>query len=248
MQEGLITLTERFRLCKPLQQSDVAAFVEWLSNAYIYLAMVDYPYPTSFLQPLPGWPLNVGCSQVLKYQTNLLEAMYQGPAVFYNTSGTTKCMDISPSSIGANVGLIWFYQACTEMTVAYGTNGVTDMFPPNPFSVEALTAKCQKLYGVTPRVNWIPLWAGGWNITASSNIIFSNGRLDPWCNGGILHDLSDSLIAIVIDKAAHHLDLRFSEPEDPVEVTAARVQEGTIVQSWLNKYYQRLRLPNPLKS
>lgn len=31
-----------------------------------YMAMTDYPYPTGFLQPLPGWPVEVACAQVMK--------------------------------------------------------------------------------------------------------------------------------------------------------------------------------------
>jgi lysosomal Pro-X carboxypeptidase len=30
-------------------------------DAYVYLAMIDYPYPNDFLMPVPGWPVNASC-------------------------------------------------------------------------------------------------------------------------------------------------------------------------------------------
>lgn len=30
---------------------------DWLESAYSYLAMVDYPYPSDFMMPLPGYPI-----------------------------------------------------------------------------------------------------------------------------------------------------------------------------------------------
>jgi lysosomal Pro-X carboxypeptidase len=30
---------------------------DWLSSAYSYLAMVDYPFASDFLMPLPAYPI-----------------------------------------------------------------------------------------------------------------------------------------------------------------------------------------------
>ena len=53
-------MSETFKLCQPLKTTgDVGSFKNWIAGNYDYLAMVDYPYPANFLNPLPGFPIKV---------------------------------------------------------------------------------------------------------------------------------------------------------------------------------------------
>lgn len=48
---------------------------------------------------------------------------------------------------------------------------------------------------------------GGKKLDSLSNVVFSNGNYDPWSGGGVLESLSDSVVAVLIDQGAHHLDV-----------------------------------------
>ena len=67
-------------------------------------------------------------------------------------------------------------------------------------------------------------------------LFFSNGKLDPWSRGGFLESVSETVVAIVIDEGAHHLDLRSSNPADPPSVIKARDQEKTLTHDWIKEY------------
>jgi len=208
--------------------------------------MLNYPYPTNFEGPLPGWPVRVSCGYLTNSSFELLDRMAQVVGLVYNST-SLSCFNISAEffvcSDASGCGgsrddsdaLSWDYQACTEIIHNIGTNGRTDMFPPAPWTINFLNNYCTQNWNVRPRPHWMPL---NTNLKTSSRIIFSNGDLDPWHSGGVLHNLSDSLIAIRIAEGAHHLDLRSSNPEDPISVINARKQESQILGEWLQEIFQ----------
>lgn len=67
----------------------------------------------------------------------------------------------------------------------------------------------------------------------ASNIIFSNGLMDPWSGGGVLRTPNDKITVIIIPDTAHHLDLRESNPNDPASVISARLKEKQTIKKWL---------------
>ena len=52
---------------------------------------------------------------------------------------------------------LYDFQVCTEIVLPGGTNNVTDMFPPLPFTLEMRTNYCEKHLGVTPRNHWLSI-------------------------------------------------------------------------------------------
>lgn len=54
-------LQQMMQICSSLNRKEdvTSTLFNWLSSAYSYLAMADYPYPASFLGPMPGNPINV---------------------------------------------------------------------------------------------------------------------------------------------------------------------------------------------
>ena len=158
-----------------------------------------------------------------------------------------------PRSCGGS----WGYQWCTEMVQPFTSGTARDMFwPYAPYNYSASAEACVRDWGVTPREGWARVGLGGKRIGDASKILFSNGRLDPWSGGGVLEDISDDLPAVLIPSGApsvhvpphrpcvhvspsvhvsgaHHIDLMFSDPADPPDVTAARESELDTLLGWV---------------
>lgn len=126
------------------------------------------------------------------------------------------------------------------------------MFPSATWDTVEVTAGCQETYNLTPQLYWALDYYGGWDVSKdfakASNIIFSNGTLDPWQAGGITNTDAASTIAgftlenndkctvLYIEGSAHHLDLRLPNAADPATLTAARVTETSMIAQYIDEY------------
>ena len=83
----------------------------YLTDLWTNLAIMDYPYPTNFLAPLPANPVLAACLPLATNYTEdqqLLGLVYQAASVYFNTSGEAKCLDLGQEDdIGADM---WGYQ------------------------------------------------------------------------------------------------------------------------------------------
>eukprot|EP00930_Biecheleria_cincta_P037998 TRINITY_DN26106_c0_g1_i1.p1 TRINITY_DN26106_c0_g1~~TRINITY_DN26106_c0_g1_i1.p1 ORF type:complete len:660 (+),score=60.60 TRINITY_DN26106_c0_g1_i1:58-2037(+) len=110
------------------------------------------------------------------------------------------------------------------------------------------------LYGAPtvsdPWSNWLTAYYGGRNVSHHTNIIWSNGLLDPWSgmgvyppgggpNGPMIQKVSEdgSSFALLLDLGAHHLDLMFSDPRDPPCAIKARAIETQSIRTWSQSHY-----------
>ena len=95
---------------------------------------------------------------------------------------------------------------------------------------------------MTPDYSWPLDYFGGYDIEkdflGATNIVWSNGELDPWRAGGLNKNVSadGSSIALYIEGGAHHLDLRHPNDLDPPSVTEARAIEMSNIKKWIAEY------------
>ncbi|CAH0489467.1 unnamed protein product [Peronospora farinosa] len=252
-ESGRATLSSLFRLCKPLireeEGKDLAMSVLF---AFDTLAMGNYPYSFSYLTggavELPAWPVREACSHLAgefpttsfrqeSVNTSLLEALRDAAFVFHNATKDLPCFKIP--TLWDYDG-IWDYQYCTEMLpqeTYFSTNGKTDMFWVRNTTFEEIRKHCQRSWHTTPDPDGIRVSYGDEMLRSASNIVFSNGLLDPWSSAGVLHTPKDAKVTIVtIAEGAHHLDLFFSHPKDPPSVISARKIEIKMIHDWIDEF------------
>ena len=167
--------------------------------------MINYPYPTSFLKNVTAWPANSSCIplDIVSPASNdeLLFTALRKSIEYYYSYGKTQCNEIYGDSSADEDMSGWDILACGDQAMPMNQDGVSDMFYAAPFDYDGYNAECLQNYGIVPDYDYTLNHFGG--ITdkeylAASNIVFTNGGLDPWSGASPLKDLSSSLVACVI--------------------------------------------------
>lgn len=126
-----------------------------------------------------------------------------------------------------------FFTDCVILATSFSPYS-KDMFWPAPWDANAQSDACFRRFGVHPRRTWAVTMYGGLKaLETASNIVFSNGLLDPWSGTGVLHNISDTVVALTLKEGAHHLDLMFSTSDDPEEVKEVRKTELAHIARWV---------------
>ena len=153
-------------------------------------------------------------------------------------NGTISCGDWSGCGSGDN-GASWDFETCSLLVEQIGMSGITDMFLPRDWTLDWMNDHCTARFGVVPRpYELADLWGFSSDRLAgvASRIIFTNGLNDGWSAGGILVNLSDTLLAFNMPNGAHHSDINHLWPDpatDTPDVTATREAVASIIEQWL---------------
>ncbi|KAH9700254.1 prolylcarboxypeptidase-like protein [Citrus sinensis] len=176
------------------------------------------------------------------FGNDIISKIFAGVVAY---KGNMSCY-VNPPTNETETTVGWRWQRCSEMVIPIGTVNTT-MFQPTPFNLSSFIDRCESLYGVSPRPHWVTTYYGGYDIKLilqrfASNIIFSNGLRDPYSSGGVLENISDSVVAIATINGSHCLDiLRANQSSDPDWLVTQRETEIEIIEGWISKYYADLK-------
>lgn len=197
--DGRAALAAAMRTCGPLPDPiDGDRILSYVDGALATMAMLDYPFPTTFVTPMPARPVAVACARIADIDDPLLQ-LKAAVDVFLNSSGQTPCHNTSrelraaprfpgsvdaagPSSLGS-IDRPWNYQACTELILEPLTsNGDGFYVPQTEKAVEEVEAACAEQFGVAPRPLWLEraYGTGAQLVRSIRNTVFTDGDKDPW--------------------------------------------------------------------
>ncbi|KAL2349097.1 hypothetical protein Fmac_003097 [Flemingia macrophylla] len=207
---GLVTLSKRFNTCQ--HPYELMEYLKWM-----YVDAAQYNQP-------PKYPVNVICGGIdgASHGSDILSKIFAGVVAY---RGNTTCKVNAPTNLSQTT-LGWRWQTCSEMLIPIGIGNDT-MFESAPFNMKIFAQFCKQMFGVLPRPHWITTYYGGHNIKLvlrrfGSNIIFSNGLKDPYSIGGVLDNISESIVVVhTVNGCYSRLSLRFTDILGPVASSKA---------------------------
>ena len=125
-------------------------------NGFSYMAMTNYPYSSSFLNPMPAWPVNVSCKyfdgpseveqeterlgSLSPREQQVFTAILKAVNVYFNNdSPNPNCTDFDDTDgTGGLDAFGWNVLACNQLAMPC-SNGKNSMFIAQPFDYNAFT-------------------------------------------------------------------------------------------------------------
>ncbi|CAJ0579039.1 unnamed protein product, partial [Mesorhabditis spiculigera] len=233
--------------------------VYFVREAIEYMAMTDYPYPTNFLVPMPGFPVKVAAKYLGGADSNddkaLVAALFKASMVYYNQDNNAdptfvSCIDPvqcgDPGTAGLGDALGWPWQECTEIVVEMCANNQSFFLEDTGCTtkpLQVLKDSCNQVFG---NMGWTEKFFRengvrdlyGLTLVGYYNMILTQGYLDPWSSGG--YKTTDAgvgqqqgIYVAEIQGSAHHLDLRTPNTCDGEPTHNMRYQAVNIINCWL---------------
>ena len=115
------------------------------------------------------------------------------------------------------------------------------MFLNHLWDQNAWNSHCISRWGIAPDIYYGQVVFGAskdpaFALRGVTNIVFSNGKLDPWHVGSVTETIHKDIVGFLMPGSAHFLDLMYPNDSDPQGVKDGRdVEKGTIIK-WLQEY------------
>ena len=249
-------VTKTFNFCDTVNDD----FTTELVDAFVGIAMANYPVENSFLIPgLPKWPAKSLCKQINSVGPGVKVVEKVVQMIFNGTGSATSCLPYNgifsaiknrPNSIKKAKTLsnkrptdpinfsmdAWEYQTCTQLPMPV-CHSKFDIFPnsPNP-TRESEQKYCSEKFNSKIDSNWLKNEMGFFEDGRQfSNIIFTNGKYDPWRAGAVpksAENKENDVILINIEEGAHHSELFAPGEDDPESIVHARNMIEEYVLKW----------------
>ncbi|CAG9862931.1 unnamed protein product [Phyllotreta striolata] len=235
---GMDFISSTWKLCRRIRSTeDVEKLLEWLTSVYVKLALSNYHYPTDLYTPLPAYPVKVFCDKLTSSFFNdtkgLIEQFSQALEIYTNYSGKSVCNNVNSSVEDFNE-VAFGYQQCTDLVMPKCSTEI-DMFITKPWDYDQFSMECMKKYGVKNFFPLSPLKAfDAKSLKYYSNILFTNGNMDPYSCCSISSNISSTISAYNIIDAPHHVDLRTADVADNNYIISTRRQIVETIKQWLN--------------
>ncbi|XP_075240755.1 dipeptidyl peptidase 2-like isoform X2 [Convolutriloba macropyga] len=222
--QGYQVISNHFNLCYQLTNKTYDQFLYTIRNVFGQLAINNNPYPVG---DLPAYPVKFSAN-ILFFDDQDIRGLVDLTNWFYKQS-RLKCFDptkvyhVCPDPAGCtmdNDGTAWSFQTCYELSEVIGSDQSNSMFPNLPWPPQKRNLHCSQRFDLpkNQRYQWFKINYWGSQVSSATNIIWTNGLLDPWYGTGIALDTTPYLKALgAMEGASQGLDLMSPMDGDGME-------------------------------